>query len=119
TEDRARQLWASLDNPESFWLTRSSLYNALSHVGFTSVHECHVPAETVKPTGRVTLVALKGQPQELMSSPLMRARPVDDVAEAVDPPEGPGARRPRGASREPGAALPGAMRRLVRRVIRA
>ena len=53
--------WASLDNDSSFWLTRSSLYDALSTVGFTSVFECHIPAESTKPTNRVTLVAVKGQ----------------------------------------------------------
>ena len=26
------KLWASLDNNENFWLSRATLYNALSHV---------------------------------------------------------------------------------------
>jgi len=117
--DRAKQLWASLDNPESFWLTRSSLYNALSHVGFTSVHECRVPAEAVKPTGRVTLVAMKGRRQELLSSPLMTARPMDDLAEDVDDAGGSGRNRPGGRSRATGITLPAPMRRLIKRVNRA
>ena len=45
SEERARNLWASLDNAKSFWLTRPSLYNLLAHVGFTSVYECHYPRE--------------------------------------------------------------------------
>jgi hypothetical protein len=80
-EDKAKRLWSSLDNPESFWLTRPSLYNALSHVGFTSVHECHLPAEPDKPEDRVTLVAMKGRRQHLISSPLMSAEPLDDAPE--------------------------------------
>jgi hypothetical protein len=78
-EHRAGQLWASLDNPESFWLTRASLYNALSHVGFTSVHECITPPEAEKPADRVTLLAFKGQRQRLLSAPLLSAQPVEDL----------------------------------------
>ncbi len=35
--ERAAATWSSLDNVTSFWLTRPSLYNALSHASFTSV----------------------------------------------------------------------------------
>lgn len=80
-EEKAGRLWASLDNPESFWFTRASLYNVLSHVGFTSVYECHVPAEPDKPSDRITLLAVKGQRQELLCAPLLTARPVEDVPE--------------------------------------
>ena len=59
-EERERSLWASLDNQTSFWLTRPSLYNALTSVGFTSVYECHSPA-FVRSPDRITLVAIKGQ----------------------------------------------------------
>jgi SAM-dependent methyltransferase len=78
-EQRAGQLWASLDNPESFWLTRASLCNALSHAGFTSIHECVTPPEAEKPADRVTLLAFKGQRQQLLSSPLLSAQPVEDL----------------------------------------
>lgn len=60
-EERLRKLWRSLDNPVSFRLTRPSLYNLLAHAGFTSVCECHVPAEADKPADRVTLLAVRGR----------------------------------------------------------
>jgi len=74
-EEKAKALWASLDNTKSFWLTRPSLYNGLLHVGFTSVYECHTPAEPVKPYDRTTLVAMKGRLVTLASSPLINAVP--------------------------------------------
>jgi SAM-dependent methyltransferase len=58
--ERARSVWASLDNANSFWLTRSSLYNALTLAGFTSVYECHTPVYIGPPPDRVTFVAVKG-----------------------------------------------------------
>jgi len=118
SEDRARQLWASLDNPDSVWLTRSSLYNALSHAGFTSVHECHVPAETVKPIDRVTLIAMKGQRRDLLSSPLLSAQPIEDLPEDDGGAAGSGS-RPRAGSRLSGAPIPASIRRLVNRVRRS
>lgn len=78
-EHRAWQLWASLDNVDSFWLTRASLCNALSHAGFTSIQDCVMPPEGEKPADRVTLLAFKGQRQPLLSSPLLDARPVEDL----------------------------------------
>jgi SAM-dependent methyltransferase len=73
--DRVKVLWASLDNPRSFWPTRASLLRMLAHVGFTSVFEVHVPAEPDKRPNRVTLVALKGTPQ----LPLITAAPAEDA----------------------------------------
>jgi SAM-dependent methyltransferase len=57
-EDRLKAAWASLDNPESFWPTRASLYNLLADSGFTSVFRLHAPGQL---PDRDTLVALKGQ----------------------------------------------------------
>jgi hypothetical protein len=78
-EQRAGQLWASLDNVDSFWLTRASLCNALSHAGFTSIQDCVTPPEAEKPADRVTLLAFKGRRQHLLSSPLLSGRPVEDL----------------------------------------
>ena len=83
---RANQLWASFDNPVSFWFTRASLFNALSHVGFTSIYECHMPFEPSKPDDRVTLLAMKGQRRDLLCTPLLNAQPMEDLAEKVDHP---------------------------------
>ncbi len=70
-EQKAKEVWASLDNPRSFWFTRTSLYNVLSHNGFTSSYECHNPPELNKPYDRITLLSIKGQKKKLISSPLI------------------------------------------------
>jgi hypothetical protein len=65
---RSRSLWASLDNAESFWLTRASLFKGLMNAGFTSV----MTAETPIISGlrdRFTFIALKGRPVAVRSSP--------------------------------------------------
>jgi hypothetical protein len=80
-DHKTKQLWASIDNPVSFWFTRPSLFNALSHVGFTSVYECHVPPEAEKPADRVTLLALKGTRERVLCSPLMNEQPLEDLPE--------------------------------------
>lgn len=68
-EERSRALWASLDNADSFWLTRESLLRSLADVGFTSVLEAALPAVAEAPPDRVTFVAVKGEPVEIRSSP--------------------------------------------------
>jgi 2-polyprenyl-3-methyl-5-hydroxy-6-metoxy-1,4-benzoquinol methylase len=80
-EHKAKQLWASIDNPASFWFTRPSLLNALTHVGFTSIYECHTPPEPQKPADRVTLVAIKGSRQKLLCSPLQSDLDLEDLEE--------------------------------------
>jgi len=80
-EERARELWMSLDNPTSFWFTRPSIYSVLSHLEFTSVYECHKPFEPNKPNDRITLLAMKGQRQTLISSPRMNAQPDENWPE--------------------------------------
>lgn len=102
-EERKQKLWASADNPKSFWLTKPSLNNLLARVGFTSVYECHNPPEADKPADRVTLVALKGERAELLSAPLMRGRAEDRWPE-----------RPREPQPEPEDAS--TLKRLGRRV---
>lgn len=58
--DRLARTWSSLDNTESFWLTRSSLYNLLANSGFTSCLEAEVPL-MVGLGDRLTIVAMKGR----------------------------------------------------------
>jgi 2-polyprenyl-3-methyl-5-hydroxy-6-metoxy-1,4-benzoquinol methylase len=67
-KQRAKALCASIDNPNSFWFTRRSLYNILSDVGFSSVYECFNPPEPDKPKDRITLLAKKGERQKLIST---------------------------------------------------
>ena len=61
-ERKMARLWASLENNQSFWLSRATLYNVLSHAGFTTVYECNVPSEPEKPADRITVVAIKSGP---------------------------------------------------------
>lgn len=85
TDRRLSRLWASLDNPKSLWITRHSLFNLLSTCGFTTVYECHVPADVYKPADRVTLVAIKGKPQTLISTPKVNELPVTEWPESFQP----------------------------------
>lgn len=80
-EERLSAVWASLDNDRSFWLTRQSLYNLLTHSGFTTVFECHTPAESQKPDDRFTLLAIKGRPETLLSSQVANSQPISDYPE--------------------------------------
>ena len=66
---KEQMMGASLDNEFAFWLTRSSLLNALRHVGFTSVYECQNPVDCVYQgddikihSNFVTMLAIKGEP---------------------------------------------------------
>jgi SAM-dependent methyltransferase len=94
-EDKLASSWYSLDNPRSFQLTRASLCNLLRYVHFTSVYEClnpyqyHNPNWPLPATGdghvvwnnRITLAAIKGSNQTLISSPVTQAFPEIDRPE--------------------------------------
>jgi Methyltransferase domain len=84
-DERSQNLWASLDNITSFWFTRPSLYNVLSHLGFTSIYECYYPTEINKQPDRLTFLAMKGHPQALLSAPQMEHQPIPDLAEQPIP----------------------------------
>jgi len=81
-EVRAR-LWASLDNPDSFYLTEASLLRLLIHAGFTSVYHCLAPTEPDKVNDRVTLAALKGPPPLVLTSPHPGHLPRDSFPESA------------------------------------
>lgn len=80
-DEKERLLWASLDNPRSFWFTKPSLLNFLSHTGFTSVYECHNPSTVYTFADRVTLVAVKGTSKPLLCSPPLNLRMEEDWPE--------------------------------------
>lgn len=68
--DRLKRVWASLDNETSFWISKASLYNLLSDVGFTSVGTVAMPM--IAPgshSDRETFVAYRGQRVSLRSAP--------------------------------------------------
>lgn len=78
-EEKAKRLWASIDNESSFWFTRPSLVNLISKTGFSSVYECFVPPTFIpsmnfqyagiRAHDRCTFVAIKDLTCELNTSP--------------------------------------------------
>ena len=80
--ERLSAVWSSLDNVTAVSLTRPSFERLFAHVGFTSVFECHVPAEWNKEVDRVTLVSLKGIPVDDLVTP----SPGSDPAEVPERP---------------------------------
>jgi SAM-dependent methyltransferase len=77
----AKNLWASANNPTSFWFTRPSLVNLLNKAGFSSIYECFVPVHFIPADmnfersgiafqDRCTFVALKGAPCNVTTSPI-------------------------------------------------
>lgn len=80
-QTKAVRLGASLDNNDNFWLSRPTIYNLLSDAGFTSVYECHTPAEPNKPANRMTFIGIKGEPCRLLNAPLMVSHPRDRMPE--------------------------------------
>lgn len=61
---------SSLDNNTSFWLTRPSLLNMLTHAGFSSIHECFNPP-FLGTKDRCTFIAIKGMPVALHAFPVV------------------------------------------------
>jgi len=66
---RYRDLWASIDNVRSFWLTEPSLYNLLGDVGFSSIVRVEGPQMPVG-RDRQMYVAIKGPRVAIRSSPI-------------------------------------------------
>lgn len=114
TVERLKRVWASLDNGESFWLTRPSLYNLLARAGFASIYECHYPSDGERPwknEDRITLVAVKGERARLISTPLINELP------ELPRPEVNG-RHSISLVRRFGRRLPGPVKEYVRRLVR-
>ena len=60
--ERLADLWASLDNPRSYWFTRASLINFLQDLGYTSIMEVMAPRLYKNMQDRITLLAARGKP---------------------------------------------------------
>ncbi|UCH10810.1 MAG: class I SAM-dependent methyltransferase [Fidelibacterota bacterium] len=60
-ERRQANIWASLDNPHSFWFNLNSLLQLASQVGFSSIYECHIPIWQNMTKDRIVLLAMKGE----------------------------------------------------------
>lgn len=70
-EERLERKWASIDNVKSFWFTEAALYNFLTRIGFSSISKSrneNKPAFTEN--DRITLLAFKKKPIEIISSPI-------------------------------------------------
>jgi ubiquinone/menaquinone biosynthesis C-methylase UbiE len=83
SDQKLDKLWASLDNPDSFWLTRPSFHAYLEQLGFSSIYECHHPAvkryevmRNKENHDRATFVALQGQPVQIRANNLDRPQQV-------------------------------------------
>jgi 2-polyprenyl-3-methyl-5-hydroxy-6-metoxy-1,4-benzoquinol methylase len=79
-EQRMLAGWASLDNPDSFWLTKPSLVNLFADSGFATVLEAQAP-RLAYPPDRVTLAALGRGGVELQAAPAVNAmgeQPIDE-----------------------------------------
>jgi SAM-dependent methyltransferase len=59
-DERAASRLASLDDPESFWLTRASLHALLHDAGFSSTWELGAPGQPRRER-RATVVAIAGE----------------------------------------------------------
>jgi len=81
TKEKETAVWSSLDNSKSFWLTRPSLNNILKHVGFSSIYDCVCPTDIRRPFDRSVIVAIKGLPLTLFSSPIVNQYPQEDLPE--------------------------------------
>ncbi len=71
SEERECLPWASIDNITSFWFSKESLNTIIMSAGFTTIYECHIPPEPNKADGRVTLIAIKGYWENIVSCPQM------------------------------------------------
>jgi SAM-dependent methyltransferase len=81
------RVWSSLDNENSFWMTKPSLMNLLRDTGFTTVTEVFRPVSFFDYSDRLTFVAIKGT-RERVSVAL--EAPEQDYPEHLDLPAHPG-----------------------------
>ncbi len=61
TEQKEKSAWASIDNNNSFWFTRPSIYDLLGDAGFTTAYSCALPQMPGQIADREVFVAVKGR----------------------------------------------------------
>jgi hypothetical protein len=69
-EEKYEDLWASIDNDQSFWFTHPSLCNLIADAGFTSMLRVENPDMPATAADRQTYVAVKNRRAEILSSHL-------------------------------------------------
>jgi SAM-dependent methyltransferase len=74
-QQRKASVLMSIDNTFSFYFTKPSLIELLTHIGFTIVMECYAPLDPFKPQDRITLVAIKSDKVQIASYPWINAMP--------------------------------------------
>jgi SAM-dependent methyltransferase len=115
-EEREDALGASIDNPESFWLTKPSLYNLVRRAGFTSAYEVRVPRSAYGGWDREILVAITGEPQDpMLAAPHVPASGGPDWPEDEKRRASRHQSRAGGLRRVLGKSLPEPIRRAYRR----
>ena len=82
---RRSRVLKSIDNTFSFRFTKASLVRLLSDSGFTSVCECHNPAEPGKAEDRITLAVVKGSPVLLSTYPWVNDKAEGENAATPSP----------------------------------
>ncbi len=80
-DEKERDLWKSIDNQFSYYLTKNSLLRMLTNSGFTSVAEAYIPHEPEKSYNRITLVAKKGDRQLIIGSPQIKEAFLKEIPE--------------------------------------
>jgi SAM-dependent methyltransferase len=82
---RLANLWGSLSDTSSFWLTKASLINLLRDAGFTSVMEVLNPALPGQLADRLVLAAIKGTRSDVLNAPVTSAAAFPDWSEHERP----------------------------------
>jgi len=80
---RRSRVLKSIDNTHSLRFTKDSLLRAVRDAGFTTVCECHIPAEPGKAEDRITLVAHKGTPVLLSTYPWVNGKSEQEIEQAL------------------------------------
>jgi hypothetical protein len=93
-EEKAAHVWGSLDNEQSFWLTKPSLLNLMNRLGFRTTYELASPfvydywdratEARSRYRDRSTFVAVKSAPAEVRTSPQVNDLPPRPVPEDVN-----------------------------------
>jgi 2-polyprenyl-3-methyl-5-hydroxy-6-metoxy-1,4-benzoquinol methylase len=83
-QTRSAKLWASIDNPTSFWFTEPTLINLLMDAGFTSISNLLVPTIPGTKGDRKTYLAVRGRKVPILSSDPTHNEATHHIPEGVN-----------------------------------
>jgi hypothetical protein len=86
--------------------------------GFTSAYECWVPVELKKPLDRITLVAIKGNRQQILSTPQLN-QSFPELPEPFTPPLSPRQHRFAETTKRVSLLFPRRLRRAMKSTLRS